>query len=44
MTKVGHVIRESEDKDEDDGLPYVELNSKFEFANIAINIDRFQRS
>jgi hypothetical protein len=42
MTKIGHVIRESEGEGED--LPYVKLNSKFEFANIATNIDRFQRS
>jgi hypothetical protein len=43
-TKIDHVIREIEDKGEDDDSPYVKLNSKFEFANIIINIDRFQRS
>jgi hypothetical protein len=41
-SEIGHVIREDEDKNNDS--PYVKLNSKFGFANIAINIDRFQRS
>jgi hypothetical protein len=39
---MGHVIREN--KSEDDGSPYVKLNSKFGFANIAINVGRFRRS
>jgi hypothetical protein len=29
MTKVDHVIRESEDKDKNDDSPYVKLNLKF---------------
>jgi hypothetical protein len=44
MTKVNHVIRENENESEDNDSPYVKLNSNFAFANIAININRFQKS